>query len=546
MAAVIGALRAELSASISRFQQDMGKAGDSVAGFSNRFKRIGAGMQRTSRSMSIGLTAPILGFGAFIAKTAGDFEAGMNNVRAVSGATGEDFDKLKVQAKELGATTKFTAAQAAEGMGFLAMAGFEANEILGAMPGTLQLAASANLKLGDAADIVSNILTGYGKDVTEPAHINDVLVKTFASANTDLVGLGQAMKYVGPIAKAAGVQFEEVAAAIGQMGNAGIQGEMAGTALRGAIGKILNPTKQAAGLMEEMGLQFVDANGKLPLVDIIRALGPHAEDAGLFLQIFGQRAGPAMAALAGQGADSLAWQHWDEITEIVTKVVSVVKQWMVDKLGAVFEKVGAAVDMVTGFFAGMFDAVAGNSFVPDMIDRIEAEFGRLDKVMVEPAARAADAVSGAIETMAGRFGDELAEMVKTGEFSFDRLRGAAADLANQLFIQPFLSDLGSSGGIGSILSSIGGSLFGGGPGAGFGRALGGPVTAGRTYLVGEDGPELFRPTGSGDIFAGGAGGGTVNQIFNIQTPNANSFRPAQRHISRRAKMGIPLSGAVAA
>ena len=83
MAAVIGALRAELSASISRFQQDMGKAGDSVAGFSNRFKRIGAGMQRTSRSMSIGLTAPILGFGALIAKTAGDFEAGMNNVRAV-------------------------------------------------------------------------------------------------------------------------------------------------------------------------------------------------------------------------------------------------------------------------------------------------------------------------------------------------------------------------------------------------------------------------------------------------------------------------------
>ena len=191
-------------------------------------------------------------------------------------------------------------------MGFLAMAGFNAEQTLGAMPGTLQLAASAQMELADTADIVSNVLTGFQKPVSELAAVNDTLVKTFTRTNTDLAQLGHAFKFVGPVAAAAGVDFNETAAAIGLLGNAGIQGEMAGTALRGAITKILAPSKEARGIMRELGIELTDTTGNiLPLSDVLEQLAPHADNAGAFMEIFGQRAGPGMLALVSQGSDAL-------------------------------------------------------------------------------------------------------------------------------------------------------------------------------------------------------------------------------------------------
>ena len=283
------------------------KAKEAILGISKASgKAIGALGRMGAKFAKVG-TAAVGAFGTLTVKTAGDFEQSMNKVAAVSGATDSQFKALKEQAKELGASTQFSASQAAEAMSFLAMAGFKAEETMGALPGTLQLAASANLDLGQSADIVSNVLSGYRLEVSELGRVNDVLVKTFTSANTDLTQLGEAMKYAGPVASAAGVNFEEVAAAIGLMGNAGIQGSMAGTSLRGAISKILNPSKEAANTMRELGLQFTDSNGRLKsFTEIIQQLEPHADDAGLMMQLFGQRAGPAMAVLAGEGASALS------------------------------------------------------------------------------------------------------------------------------------------------------------------------------------------------------------------------------------------------
>lgn len=274
--------------------------------FSQGMKRIGKKLGRFGKDMSLKLTVPIALFGAATLKAAGDFEAGMNRVEAVSGATGEELIKLRDLAKDLGATTQFSAGEAAEGMAFLAQAGFKANQIIGAMPGTLELAAAAQIDLGQAADIVSNVLSGFALKVEDLSRVNDVLVKTFTSTNTNLQQLGQAMKFAGPVAAAAGVKFEEAAAAIGLMGNAGIQASMAGTSLRGAIARLLNPTSGISTAMEEAGLNFTDATGKLiPLNKIIEQLGPHASDAGLFMKIFGLRAGPALAALVSQGSEAL-------------------------------------------------------------------------------------------------------------------------------------------------------------------------------------------------------------------------------------------------
>lgn len=299
MAIVIGDLRAILGLDSSSFQQGMQRAQASL-------KKTGEDMQRIGRSLSLKVTAPLAAFGGLSLKTAGEFQTAMNRVAAVSGATGDQLDAMQKQARQLGATTQFSASEAADAMGFLAMAGFRTNEIIGAMPDTLRLASAAQMDMASAADIVSNILAGYSMKVEDLGHANDVLVKSFTSSNTDLRQLGEAMKYAGPVASAAGVSFEEAAAALGMMGNAGIQGSMAGTSLRGAISRILSPTKVMAARMEEAGLAFTDAEGRLlPLADIVRQLEPFADDAGLMMELFGQRSGPAMAALVSQGADAL-------------------------------------------------------------------------------------------------------------------------------------------------------------------------------------------------------------------------------------------------
>ena len=253
-----------------------------------------------------GLGLAAVSFGKQVLLTGANFETGMNRVKAVSGATGDQFEALRAQAKELGATTQFSATEAADAMGFLAQAGFNADQVLGAMPGTLQLAAAAQIDLATTADIASNVLSGYGLEVKELNHVNDVLVATMTKTNTDLLQLGEAMKYAGPVAAAAGVSFESASAAIGLMGNAGIQGSMAGTSLRGAISRMIAPTDAASDAMKKAGLNFTDAAGRLiPLDEVVQQLEPHAEDVGLMMELFGQRAGPAMAALVSQGADAL-------------------------------------------------------------------------------------------------------------------------------------------------------------------------------------------------------------------------------------------------
>ena len=268
---------------------------------------VGAQMKQIGMGMTAAFTLPLVGAAAAGIKFAGDFQQGMNKVRAITGQTGKAMDDMRKQALELGRTTSFTARQASEAMSFLAMAGFKANEIMAAMPNTLQLAAAAAIDLGTAADITSNILTGYGMKVSELGHANDVLVGAFTNANVDLRMLGESFKYVGPIAKGAGMSFEETAAALAMFGNAGIQGSMAGTALRGALSKLLNPTKQAEKALSRLGIHAKDSQGQLlPLVKIVKQLEDAGASAADMLQIFGDRAGPAMKALVDQGSAALA------------------------------------------------------------------------------------------------------------------------------------------------------------------------------------------------------------------------------------------------
>lgn len=254
----------------------------------------------------------IFGFVKDAVNTFAEFENEMQRVRALSGATNEEFEKLVAQAKELNATTVFTGQQAAEGMAFLAMAGYETNDILAAMPGLLSAAAAGQEELGVTADIVSNVLQGFGIAAEETGRVADVLTKAFTSSNVTMGMIGETMKYVAPNAKAAGISLEETAAAAGLLGNAGIQASMAGTSLRSVISRMSAPTGGAAKLMKELGISAVNADGSLKsLADIVEQVTEATEDMAeaqtieTVKTLVGERATAAFLSLMDAGADTL-------------------------------------------------------------------------------------------------------------------------------------------------------------------------------------------------------------------------------------------------
>ena len=306
MATTIGALRVELSANIAKFEAAMGKAAKHIARTQRSFAKFGNQAAAAGRSLSVGLTAPLVAVGALSAKSFLSFERGMNKVAAVSGATEAEMAELTAIAKDLGATTSFSAAQAAEGLGFLAQAGFDATEAGRALPGVLQLAAAGGIQLAEAADIATNVLAGYGLEVDQLARVNDVLAKASISTNTNVQQLGESFKFSGAVASSAGISFEEAGAAMALMGNAGIQAEMAGTSLQQAIFRLVKPTNEAAGVMEKLGIHGTDAHGRLlPLDQIVEQLEPHFENTAAMATIFGSRAIKGMGALVAEGSDKL-------------------------------------------------------------------------------------------------------------------------------------------------------------------------------------------------------------------------------------------------
>jgi len=272
---------------------------------SGTLKSVGSSMTDLGNKMRG--ASLVVGAGLGFAVNSGvEFSEKMANVKAVSGATTDEFAKLEEQAMSLGATTRFSAKEAADAQTFLAMAGNDVNQIFDAMPNTLRLAASANLGMGDSADIVTNIMAGFGMEADELSGAVDVLAKAFTSSNTDLSQLGQAMKYVGPVASATGTSFEETAAAVGLLGNAGIQADMAGTSLRSSITRLLTPSEQVGMTMKRLGLEVTDASGNfVGFTKIVKQLEKSAASAADMMTIFGQRAGPAMLALVEQGSGAL-------------------------------------------------------------------------------------------------------------------------------------------------------------------------------------------------------------------------------------------------
>lgn len=250
------------STEINKITSELERSARSTAGVREEVKQLGMAYAALSAAMTAAITKAV--------QTAAAFEQAMAKVKSITGATGQEFDKLRNQAMELGATTSFTASQAADAQSFLAMAGFKVNDIYQAMPGVLSLAAAGQMDLARTADIASNILTGFGLATTETTRVVDVMAKAMTTSNTNIEQLGYAMKYAAPIAAQAGVSIEEAAAAVGLLSNAGLQGEMAGTQLRAILLRLLSPSREAAWYMEKLGISAKDSSGNiLPLANVL-------------------------------------------------------------------------------------------------------------------------------------------------------------------------------------------------------------------------------------------------------------------------------------
>lgn len=294
----------EIGADRSQLERELKAAQSQLRSFGSQVASIGAKVA----AVGVALSAPFVAS----ARTFAGFEASMSRVAALSGATGEDLAALSEEAQRLGSTTAFSASQAADALSFFALAGFSVGDMLRAVGPTLDLAAAGQLDLATAADITAKIISGMGLDVTETAGAVDILTKAMTTANTDLQQLGDAMKFIGPIAKSAGLEFEEVVAAVQLLSNAGIQGEQAGTTLRGALLALTSPSREAGELLAQLGVRVADAAGDVrPLADILQDIqtATDALGSGQRLEIlgtlFGARPAGGIAELLSQGADTL-------------------------------------------------------------------------------------------------------------------------------------------------------------------------------------------------------------------------------------------------
>lgn len=348
-------LSAKLTADASQLKSEFTNVQNSLKSMNSNMQSAGASMTSTGAKLTAGVSAPIAAAGATFIKTGATFEQTMSKVEAISGASAKDMEKYEKQARDLGKATKYSATEAAEGQAFLAMAGFKTTEVLDAMPAVLDLAAAGQMDLGHAADVSSNIMSGFGMEAKEMGHVTDVLAYASANANTDVSQLGEAMKYLAPSANSLGWGIEESAAAVMAFSDAGIQGSMAGQAFASSLGRLSKPTKEMRNVMNDLGIEFFDAQGNMkPMPELVANLekatkGMTAEQkAATLTTLFGSEAYKHWAVLLEKGSTELEknttnLKNADGAAREMAKTMSDNLLGRVDAMKAAFEDVGITV-----------------------------------------------------------------------------------------------------------------------------------------------------------------------------------------------------------
>lgn len=262
----------ETEEELKRLQEQAATTSTSLAKIDEvgqKMESVGNSIAGAGKSM-MPLTLAIGGVGTAAVKTAADFDAGMSQVAAISGATGDDLEALRDKAREMGSKTKFSASEAASAMEYMAMAGWKTGDMLGGIEGIMNLAAASGEDLATTSDIVTDALTAFGLSAEDSGHFADILAAASSNANTNVSMMGETFKYCAPIAGALGFSAEDTAEAIGLMANAGIKSTQAGTALRTIMNNLTGEVKISGKAIGDVTIATTNADGSMrDLSDIL-------------------------------------------------------------------------------------------------------------------------------------------------------------------------------------------------------------------------------------------------------------------------------------
>ena len=323
------------------------------------------------------LKSPLVAAGVTISAGAGiadtvqtyaDFEAAMSEVKAISGATSQEFEQLTEKANQMGAVTKFTASESAEAFKYMAQAGWDVREMMDGIDGLMALAAASGEDLGITADIVTDALTAFGLSAKESGRFADVMAQAASATNTDVAKMGDTFKYVAPVAGALGYSIEDTAVAIGLMANSGIKASQAGTSLRSLLTNLTRPVGQAEDAINALGIRITNTDGSVkPLSQTLQDLRAKfgaltdSEKAQYAAMLAGQEGMSGLLAIVNASD-----QEFESLTEQINNSSGAAQKMadvMMDNLSGKFE-----------LFTGALDSMKmslGEKFKPYLIEALE-------------------------------------------------------------------------------------------------------------------------------------------------------------------------------
>lgn len=407
------------------------------SGFQKGISSIGEiaqkGLKATSDILKGSMTA-IAGLGGAAIKIGSDFESGMSKVAAISGASGQELEKLTDKAKEMGSTTKFSATESAAAFEYMAMAGWKTEDMLNGIEGIMSLAAASGEDLATTSDIVTDALTAFGMKASDAGHFSDILAQASSNANTNVGMMGETFKYVAPVAGALGYTAEDTALAIGLMANAGIKSSQAGTSLRSMMSRLTKPTKEVQNAMNRLGVSLTDDDGKMKsLNEVIADLRngfnglSEAEAAELASSLAGQEAMSGLLAIVNASdddfkklersiynCDGAAARMAETMSDNLQGQITILKSGVEGLAISLYENMQAPCMEIVKTAQEMIQELQ-ESFTDGGLDSLVSTFGSILSRIVESVANAAPDLINAATNLVGSFCDSLKSSPSIGD-----------------------------------------------------------------------------------------------------------------------------------
>ena len=421
----------------------------------NNITGIGKSMTSVGSTLTKSVTVPLLGIGTAGLKVASDFDSAMSGVKAISGATGKEFDALRAKAIELGGSTSFSANEVAVAMTEMAKAGWDSQQILDGMGGVLDAAAASGENLGTVSTIVADAITGFGMEAKESTRVADLLTQAANSGTIGINDLGESFKYIAPVAGSMGLSIEDVTTALSAMSMSGIKGSQAGTSLRGVLTRMVKPTDQVAAAMDELGIVLTNSDGTFKSLDKILL-----EMRGSFSGLTDEQKTYYAATLAGQEGMSgllsllnMSQEEYDEIAASMDNAGGVAKETaevMRDNLSADVEELmgsleSLAITLASSIVPALRDFV---QWLTQLVNKFTALRPKTRKTILTIAGIAA--AIGPVLKVLGKLTSSVGSIITT----FGKIPGAIAK-ANGAFTAVSAAIGGISAPVVAVVAVIG-------------------------------------------------------------------------------------------